>query len=204
MSALVNESPSRAMINALSKQPMALPALPSVQEKEEDEESAAEDGDGHFLYKNARGEWINLLEMSVGTLSGMLLDWAKEKREKEAEVEQSSYQQILHDAAAVDGHSTMAMNAAIVVSKVLDEVKTKGSEDDMAQTADLFKKLLHHFYELPQKVVKNAEMVDLIEEALRFKEQKKIEKMLVNSAAKRKEMMDSAGDAMVAKKKRNA
>lgn len=192
------------MVNALSKQPMALPQLPAAPVFEEAEEEAAEDGDGKFLYKNARGEWVNLLDMSVGTLSGMLLDWAKEKREKEFEVEQSSFQQILHDAAAVNGHSTMAVNAAVVVSKVLEEVKTTGSEDDMAQTASLIKKLLLHFYDLPQKVVKNAEMVDLIEEALRFKEQKKIEKMLVNSAAKRKEMMDSAGESMVAKKKRNA
>lgn len=192
------------MVNALSKQPMALPQLPAAPVFEEAEEEAAEDGDGKFLYKNARGEWVNLLDMSVGTLSGMLLDWAKEKREKEFEVEQSSFQQILHDAAAVNGHSTMAVNAAVVVSKVLEEVKTTGSEDDMAQTASLIKKLLLHFYDLPQKVVKTVEMVDLIEESLRFKEQKKIEKMLVNSAAKRKEMMDSAGESMVAKKKRNA
>ena len=107
VSALVNESPSRAMVNALSKQQMVLPELPAAPVFEEVEEEAAEDGDGKFLYKNARGEWVNLLEMSVGTLSGMLLDWSKEKREKECEVEQSSFQQILHDAAAVDGHSTM-------------------------------------------------------------------------------------------------
>merc|ERR1712054_159327 len=100
--ASVMDSPSRALVSAIPGDTlMRLPSVPENHDDDfEEDDGAAEVGDGKYIFTNSLGEVKSYLDLSVPTLMGMLKNTAVEVVEKEHELKASSYQKILHEAAA--------------------------------------------------------------------------------------------------------
>ena len=170
-SASVN-SPSRALVAAIPSN--TLMRLPSVSDEgvevDEEGEDPAEIGDGKFIFTNSVGEVKSYLDLSVSTLMGMLKNIAVEVVEKEHELRTSSYQKILHEAAAEHKDKQYVINAGILFSQALEKI-VNDEPANMPIIAKLTKDILRHFHDLPAEVEEKKATKKIIEEAIEEKEE---------------------------------
>ena len=170
--ASVMDSPSRALVSAIPGDTlMRLPSVPEDHDDDfEEDDGAAEVGDGKFIFKNSLGEVKSYLDLSVPTLMGMLKNIAVEVVEKEHELKASSYQKILHEAAAEHKDKRYVINTANLFSQALAKI-AKEDPESLPIIAKITKDLLYHFHDLPTEVEDKKDTKKIIEEAIEEKEE---------------------------------
>merc|ERR1711998_557018 len=122
----------------------------------EEDDGAAEVGDGKYIFKNSLGEVKSYLDLSVPTLMGMLKNTAVEVVEKEHELKASSYQKILHEAAAEHKDKRYVINTANLFSQALAKI-AKEDPESLPILAKITKDLLYHFHDLPTDIEEKEE-----------------------------------------------
>ena len=149
----VMDSPSRALVSAIPGDTlMRLPSVPEDHDDDfEEDDGAAEVGDGKYIFTNSVGEVKSYLDLSVPTLMGMLKNTAVEVVEKEHELKASSYQKILHEAAAEHKDKRYVINTANLFSQALAKI-AKEDPESLPILAKITKDLLYHFHDLPTEV----------------------------------------------------
>merc|ERR1711939_191248 len=104
-------------------------------------------------------------DLSVPTLMGMLKNTAVEVVEKEHELKASSYQKILHEAAAEHKDKRYVINTANLFSQALAKI-AKEDPESLPILAKITKDLLYHFHDLPAEVEEKKDTKKIIEEGL--------------------------------------
>ena len=110
------------------------------------------------------------LDLSVPTLMGMLKNTAVEVVEKEHELKTSSYQKILHEAAAEHNDKRYVINTANLFSQALAKI-AKEDPESLPILTKITKDLLYHFHDLPAEVEEKKDTKKIIEEAIEEKEE---------------------------------
>merc|ERR1711977_402911 len=103
-------------------------------------------------------------DLSVPTLMGMLKNTAVEVVEKEHELKASSYQKILHEAAAEHKDKRYVINTANLFSQALAKI-AKEEPESLPILAKITKDLLYPFHDLPTEVEDKQDTKKIIEEA---------------------------------------
>ena len=126
--------------------------------------------------------------------------------EKEHELKASSYQKILHEAAAEHKDKRYVINTANLFSQALAKI-AKEDPESLPILAKITKDLLYHFHDLPSEVEDKKNTKTIIEEAIEEKEEAAAEisrkRKQEKRAAKIAECSANAEKSSVARGKRS-
>ena len=193
---LPDESPGRVVLNAVGSS--SLIPLPEIEEEvveEVDEKDDSDDDAGDFIFVNSSGDTKSYLELSVGTLNGLMINEAQEKKDLRVEQKSTTWKKILVESAEkLKEKHPQAINASNIASKMLDELTTVHGEEEAACFMEVFGKIAYHYHTLPKLITEQDEKIETIEKAIVRVTKKARDATDKRSADKRKAKVDAVTD----------
>jgi len=184
---------------------LKLPELPQDDDDDDDDDDSAEKGDGKYVFTNASGDVKSYLDLSIPTLTGMLLNNAVEITETKADIKDNSFEKTLHDAATNFPEETYVVNTCNLLSKALVKIRDEHTQESMDLFVMTINALTHHFHGLPSKLSRLESTKEIIQDAISELEDKAEHaartRKRTRRDAKLKDAEDDAEKSLVARRK---
>jgi len=189
-------SPSSALVSPVLKETLLnLPPLPP--DEDDDAGCGSDDSskDDKYIFINSTGDVKSYMDLTIPTLTGMLLNNATDLCKAKTVLKEMSYEKVLHMAATDKPDELYVINTCIQVSKAFSDIKkSPHSEESMKFFSDIMNAMIGYFHTVPEKVSKLEHAANTIAAAIEEKEDKANKAIATRKRARRQTRIKSAQD----------